>query len=272
MITFTWNSGYEGQPDNSLARNMIDNELRKMRRGVRERLEREHNFGPYAEKDDGSHRPGRTTVLLSGDATTRDNLTNVQEGALYFLNDGGTKELYIYTSGSWEKATNVDHGAYNNLDVDSHEQYLKKDLDDIMDNALGMGGNEIEISSVPSDGHDGYLVYGNHEGLVHPTLGNGDAILDDAIGSAHLVIDQYSVSGSLESGTGIDIMVRSDNPFIFFPNFYASVRYMKVTGVPGSLYPGWHLYNNSLVSASYRVNWEELRNSHDVRVGPGRTG
>lgn len=259
MVTFTWDSTYEGMPGSTLSRAMIDNELRKVRSGVREIMEIEHNWGPYTNEDDGSHIPGETTVMLKGNATTRDALTNVQEGALYFLSDGGTIELYVYTSSAWVKATDVDHGSYSNLLSDSHPEYVLKGLDETMTEALDMGGNDVINASPPSAGYDSYLVYGNHESLPHLPLGNNDAIKDDAIKHRHLKLQQYSFSGTLDAGEDVSMLI-SNLRFMFFPNFYAANGDIRIQsdGVSG-LYFGFALQNiGESDGIAYRVNFEVL--------------
>ncbi len=255
-VTFTWGSTYENLPGAALARSMIDNELRAMRRGVREIMEIEHNWGQYTDIDDGSHGPGRVTVMLKGDAAVRDALTDVQEGALYFLSDSGTIELYIYTSGAWVKTTDIDHASFSNLLADSHVNYLKKDLTDAMTEALDMGGYDIVNASPPAAGYDSHLIYGNHEALQHSVIGNNDAILDDTIKYRHLTLTQHPLSGSLTEGQEIDILFDSV-AFMFFPNFYASTTDVRVRSVTSFSKFGFGLKSYGS-SANYRVNCEVL--------------
>ena len=263
-ITFTWDSGYEGQPSSALSRSAIDNEIRKARLGVRGIMEREHNFGPYNDADDGSHIGGATTVLLKGNAATRDGLTNVQEGALYFLDDSGNKELYIYTSGAWVKATELDHGALTDLTEDTHTHYAKK-AGDSLTGALDMAGNRVIISSPPALGTDDYLVFGKHRDIQHGSLGDNLAIPDDEYTFPLLDAGQNSASGTLVIGGQHTHIIESGlasypTRFYFFPNFYATQEGVRICSAwtAGPTYWIINLKNQSGAVADYRINYKRV--------------
>lgn len=220
-MSFTWNSAYESYPSNKLNRNSIDNEIRKWSRGIREFMEIEHNFGPYTDKDDGSHIPGKTTVLLEGDETTRDALTDVQEGGLYLLDDGSSLQLQVYLSGAWVDVGSLSHGDMEGLDLaNDHPQYAynaEGEQLDLTGSDLDMNENSL-IAPVVAETYSGVVLY-KHRSLAHSTLGSKAAVSGNFV-NAKFKGGAYSISNHFSEDETYDIGLPSD-AFVFCPNLYA---------------------------------------------------
>jgi hypothetical protein len=238
VLTFTWDSAYEDQPFAGLPRNMLDNEIRKMRRGVAEAMAREHNFGTYGT-DDGTHKAGKISLALKGDSTERGELTNVKEGSLYLLDDGsGNLKLCIYVNGSWEELNYVDHGEIDGLADDDHTQYAKV-AGDTLTGELDMGGRNIIMPSLTTVVQQDLVTF-YHRSQGHATLGNVDAVADDSIGRECFSIISNSLSGSGSSGNN---------------NFEL---YNPTTGLLCCFFPNIYVYNNAavvqLISPDYKFD------------------
>lgn len=253
MITFTWNSSFESRPGIGLNRNALDNELRLIAQGVRERMEREHNWGPYTDKDDGTHIPGKTTVLGIGSYANRTSYSNPQEGALYVAEDegeSGNMQIYIYYNSDWHKISELDHGSLTNLtDVGAHTMYLLK-TGGTVDGKIAMGGNDLILSSYSGGIGSGFVV-GQHMGLCH-TMISDVCIPDGEITLGKLKISNASYSGTINNNSQDDISLSSY--YVFLPNLYASTRADHLTMYP--LSDGTIRLNNrhTLLSSSYRLN------------------
>lgn len=153
MLTFDWNTLYEATPGDGLSRGSIDDTERQMSRGIRERMEREHNFGYNTELDDGTHRPGLTTVALMDDAATMAALTDMQDGAVYVQDDGTDIKVHVYNGATWTDFTKDDHGSLEGLSDDDHEDYwlLTENLD-ASDETLNMGSNHLDVTGTVTGG------------------------------------------------------------------------------------------------------------------------
>lgn len=236
-LSFDWNSGYESRPTGASLRSIIDNEIRQLRRGIREVMEQEHNWGPYTDKDDGSHRRGYVRVLLKGDST--DDVSNPQEGSLYLLDPGGTSylELFIYYDGSWHKIHTGDHGELDGLGDDDHSQYAKKSAGTVVD-GIDMDGNKILIPSASGETAKGFTM-GAHYAAGHMTVrGLVDAMASEIVPVSMINILQqdedvtnptyvYAVSGQYGYYAHISIP-----DYSFFPNFYAYNNASHVSIIP----------------------------------------
>lgn len=144
MLSFTWDATYEGTPSSGLSRNSLDNEIRRITSGVRERMGREHNFGPFTDTDDGTHIPGKTTILLTGNAAARAAVSDMQEGALFLQDDGTNLELFLYTGAAWVSITDDVHGSMDNLTDDlAHEQYMLKDTAYVLEDTFDMNDQRL---------------------------------------------------------------------------------------------------------------------------------
>jgi hypothetical protein len=219
MITFTWNSAFEAVPTSGLNRNALDNALKKIPQGIRERMELEHNWGPYADADDGKHSPGLVTVCDKGDADARDALSNVKKGSLFLVEDTGVLQLYVCTNEVgpvWTKATDMDHATLAGLTDDDHEQYVLAAGDEMSD-PLDMNGNKITTSTA----HDQGLVAYQHVSEGHSSIGNVAAIADDNILLSHFKLGTYEYTGTLAAGAEDTISLGSTTYVYFFaPNLY----------------------------------------------------
>src|SRR5271157_482035 len=80
-LYFVWDATYEALPGNTLPRNLIANEIRTMKLGIRGMMEAQHNFGFNTPADDGSHWGGHVTAALIG--TTPGAVTTPQKGSIY---------------------------------------------------------------------------------------------------------------------------------------------------------------------------------------------
>lgn len=149
MLSFSWDTAYEANPGNGISRGSIDDSIRKMGRGIAERMSVEHNFSYRNDEDDGSHIPGETTVALKDTAGVRDALTDMQDGAVYVADDGaGNTAVFVYTVGiGWEEFTDNDHVSLENLDGIGHNDVYFLRTDDIIvtDKSLDMGGNVLAV-------------------------------------------------------------------------------------------------------------------------------
>ena len=127
MLSFTWNSSFESLPTSALARSSIDDEIRRTKRGVSERMSLEHEWGPTSEKNDGSHRSGETQVALNGTQTERDALLDMRTGALFVRTDGDAPNLDYYNGTLWEPApSGLSHAGLNDRNIgDPHPQYMR---------------------------------------------------------------------------------------------------------------------------------------------------
>ena len=127
MLSFTWNSSFESLPTSALARSSIDDEIRRTKRGVSERMSLEHEWGPTSEKNDGSHRSGETQVALNGTQTERDALLDMRTGALFVRTDGDAPNLDYYNGTLWEPTpSGLSHAGLNDRNIgDPHPQYMR---------------------------------------------------------------------------------------------------------------------------------------------------
>lgn len=192
VFSFTWDTAYEASPSSGLSRGSIDDILRQLNRGLRERFEVEHNVGYTTESDDGTHIPGKTTVALMDDAAALAALSDMQDGAVYVQDDGANIKVYVYIDGTgWVDFTNDDHGQLENLALDSaHDQYWVADDDlDASDSTLNMGGNYLEVSGTVTGG----LKVSEHVVNGH-TLISATALKDGTLGRQHLSVNVSTVT------------------------------------------------------------------------------
>jgi hypothetical protein len=233
MATFSWEwgSGYESIPSDTLNRSLIDDALRNMRIGVRERMEPEHNWGPCADKDDGSHRGGYVTVLDKGDEAARDAVANMQDGALFLMQVGDDLQLQLYIAGTgWVQAGTLDHGALSNLDQNTHTQYLLK-TGGVMAGDFNMGSYSLELATGLAT-QLGFVQI-PHMDEEHPGLGNKAVVKDGDIGRAKLL---WHTSANYWSPMGSErvYITVPKNAMVLCPNFYSALGagrlYSRSTG------------------------------------------
>jgi hypothetical protein len=191
-------------------------------------MEQEHNWGPYTEKDDGSHRPGFVRVMKRGIEDGGDSpsdMSNPQEGALYLLQASGDNymHLYVYYDGSWVKLTTGDHGELTGLSDHDHEQYVQ--TASFEPRGLDMGNNKINVPGATGTAARGFTL-GKHYAEGHSLTDVTDAMKDNIVPVSMFNIqnEQVSVSGTLFSPDDVNdwYYTHIDLPeWAFFPNFYA---------------------------------------------------
>ncbi len=226
-FSFLWDATYEAAPAAGLNRALIDDKLRDLARAVRARMEVGHNFGPYTDEDDGTHRGGHVEVMVKDDSAARDLLTDVRVGGLYLLEDGSDLKLCICTSVGpvvWEEISSLDHGELDDLDAHDHTQYLKTTGGLVT--GLDLGGNKI-IMPTNEEAQRGLVQY-HHIGQSHPTIGNADAITTNNIVRDKLYILSASAVGNI--GNGINRTFNFAGSLVFLPNF-CFVDYANGTAV-----------------------------------------
>lgn len=260
-LDFNWNANYESLPNTSLNRSSLDDVFRKMKRGVRGFMEDGHDWGPYTDKDTGKHSPGRTKVLKYGDSSTRDGLSNVQEGALYLLDDSGVLKLQAYISGAWDDFGIYDHGQLEGLLSDDHPQYVNT-AGDTMTGDLDMGLNYLELPS--SDESQGSFVAQSHIDANHNNdVGNLAALGSNVISISQFPYTEYSESGSSDS-QGYSPLLPAP---LFIPNLYV---YNTTGDVEFQMVRDWYEY--VYLATTISENWlksclvHESGNSFDFRV------
>ena len=152
MLSFSWDAGYEATPTSGLSRNSLDNDLRRIHAGIRERMEREHNFGANTDEDDGTHIPGKTTVVLKDSTVVRNALSDVQTGACYLLDDGTNMYFEVWTGAAWLRISDNDHDALAGLTDDDHGEMYWLGTSVVTDAAaiLDMGGEHLSTAAVPT--------------------------------------------------------------------------------------------------------------------------
>lgn len=229
MLSFTWDSAYESRPTSVLARSSIDDEIRKIKRGVRERMEREHHWGPFTEKNDGSHKGGGTTIALRDTALVRSSLTNVEKGAIFFEEDGDNILTSYYDGSSWvSELTSFDHNTLSGLDIgDPHPQYAISDM--VLSNALDANNNNVKINDTLGSN---VLTWGHRSTLdVHSPIDAPSAFMDRALGLSRLKSSVVTMSTKFKYKNG-DILgekSRVERKDLYFtyperPHFVISLR------------------------------------------------
>lgn len=201
MLSYSWDTGWESQPTTGLSRNSLDDHLRRTTLGVRERMEREHDWGPYSSGDSGKHLPGQVSAILTGNAAARAAVSNPQEGSVFFQDDGTNLTIWLYTSSAWVEITDDDHDNLENLTDDAaHTQYMLKDGNYTEATAtLDMNGNVLSASAAtgaPLQGehpHD----YDPHAGILSYT-----ALADNTLDFSRIIHGSYlhGYSGTMSKG------------------------------------------------------------------------
>lgn len=260
-IDFNWNSNYENLPNPNLNRSSLDDTFRKVKRGVRQFMETGHDWGPYSEGDTGKHSPGRTKVLKSGDSSTRDGLSNVQDGALYLLDDSGSLKLQAYISGTWEDFGVYDHGDLEGLLSDDHPQYVNT-AGDTMTGNLDMGSNFV---SLPDNAEvQGNFVAQSHINNNH----NNDVGSLAALQSGIITLGMFPYTEFEESGSSD---AQGYSPYLPAPHFIPNLYVNNTTGDVEfmMLWDSYYYdYLNTFYSGAYikSVLVHESGNSFDYRV------
>jgi hypothetical protein len=250
-MVITWDATYETLPSNTLRIGLIDNIIRDLSFGIRERMSVEHEWGPGSDLNDGSHIPGGTSVLDTGDATTLAAVTGMQQGALYLKNTGTDLNLMIYKSGAWQALSTMDHDLLTGRTDDDHPQYVLKD-GGVMTGSLDMA-NFFIVAPTTVDGVYSGLVAARHMALEHPSLGSLDAIKANTISKTAFKtvkqVDTYTMTYAPPN----DMAIWEPHPLEFFPAIYiqnAAANIILAThAVPGGR-PGLALFYQSHDSGS----------------------
>lgn len=250
MLSFDWSPAYEKSTTKGTGRSSIDDIIRQMSRGVAQRMSREHNWSWRTDKDDGTHRPGKTSIALREDGAPA--VSDPEEGAVYVDDDGsGAVQVMIWHNGAWESFSNTEHGNLAGLGEDDHPYVLHTGDVDLPNVDLDMGGHRLTVTGPVNGALKVYPhVYEAHE--VGP-----DAIPDNHISSSKRVshsnmvndergisagaIHVYQLPGNLRAITGIS--------FYGHPN-------LRLGAVVASENLGNHLavYNKStIVTRFYRL-------------------
>ena len=203
-ITFTWGASWNAYPTIKLVRSLIDNEIRNIKKGVRERMEYGHDWGPFVEdgKDTGYHRPGFVEVVGQGDDIAMAAVTDPQVGALYMNTEAATKLYCFYDDGGgvdWVLIADADHGGLTGLTDHDHPQYLRQDGGDFMYGDLNMGDNVLKTPGTGSTWGD-WLLFGHKEDR-HAFAGHLNA-LPALLETAKLSLNQHSI-GSDDGGEAV---------------------------------------------------------------------
>ncbi len=262
-FSFLWDSAYESTPTQGLNRNQIDNRLRQLWTATRERMGAEHNFGPYTDLDDGSHIRGGTTVALKDDLTARDALTDMENGALFCMEDGSDVVLCVFVTGTgWVEVSSLDHASLLNLDVNVHTQYLLRS-GGTMTGDLDMGGQHLLMPDVQESQMD--LLQYRHANLYHPSPSNLDAIKANVILIGKMRRTQKSSSGQTDAFNGVyryQLLADNTTDFMFMPNVWTDGREddSSIVAATGGLYPGLALVISQSIPGlvDWRINLEYL--------------
>ena len=228
-MSFTWNSAYEAIPSQNLNRNLIDDEIRKWSRGIREFMEEEHNFGPFTAKDDGSHIGGKVQILVMDDAAAEAALSNEQEGALFLRDDGAFLQLRLFTGGAWQDVESLDHGELTGL-VTGHDHtdlFLNQ-----LSETVALPGTDLELNAndLITD-EDTLNTYGGmtlyrHRAAHHPNLGAASSIDDGSITGPHLWLSNYSYAYVLPGLTYATITLNGAKSFL--PNIFCAAETERI--------------------------------------------
>lgn len=212
MLSFDWSPSYEKSTTKGTGRSSIDDIIRQMSRGVAQRMSREHNWSWRSEKDDGTHRPGKTSIALREDGAPA--VSDPEEGAVYVDDDGsGAVQVMIWHEGAWESFSSTEHGNLEGLGEDDHPYVLHTGNVDLPAVDLNMGGHRLTVTGSV----DGALKVNPHVYQAHEF--GADAIPDNHISSSKRVsstvlindlrnieagdIHVYQLPGNLRAITGI---------------------------------------------------------------------
>lgn len=203
MLTFEWTDAYLGSPNQNLNKSQLDDELRKFRRGIREVMGRQHDWGP-GTGNTGKHKAGAIELVQFGDIATRDAIASPVPGLCFIVQDAGISELWVYMDSSWNKVGTNDHAALSNLSEDAHPQYYKNANETIEgEGEIAAAGYDIQFESEPAEIENG-LVTSAHLLHTHSPIGSADALSLANVGNAKLSKDFIDISHSSVSGDPVN--------------------------------------------------------------------
>jgi hypothetical protein len=235
-MIITWDATYEAQPTDSLGISLIDNVIRDIAFGIRERMSIEHEWGSQSTLNDGSHILGGTTVMSTGDAATMYALTGMQEGALYLQNTGIDINLMIYQTGTWTIVSTLDHEKLTGRTNNDHPQYVLKNDVNLQNTTINMNGFMIKAFDTVSPSCP-TLKY--HAKQQHPTWENIATIVNNTIDMTKVRTQTQIDTYSILHGTYV---FWTPNQYEFFPAIYClNNKRIVLVGGSGGLQLG--LYN-----------------------------
>jgi len=250
-FSFIWDSAFESYPPNTVARDSIDNEIRRIALGIRERMSREHEWGP-GTLDDGTHKQGYVTAVLSGSTAQMNDLASPANTLFW---NTSTDTLYAYSSGQgWYALAIKDHATLVNRTEDDHPQYILRG-GDVLTGDLDMDGNVLTVSE-----GSGVVPY-SHVADGHSPIDSVLAIKDGAVLQSNFAVTVTSYATTLEYNTRYAIPMSGASAFAFLPNFYASEDDVLILAgtVLGGTYGVTLINRNSgEASATVRVNFKEI--------------
>lgn len=249
-----WDSLFNASPGSSLPKSLIDDQLRRTRVAIRERMEVEHQFGYNTDYDTGEHIPGGTTVMGKGDAAAMAAVSNPYTGALYLQDDGSDYQVYYYDAG-WNQISSLDHLNLTGVDDNDHPTLLLKD-GGVLIADLDMGGYVINTSEATADTFGGFLLY-RHKENAHAAIGNVSAIADDSIGVDELNIQQVEDTFTVPAGTVYTHYTYGSIAFV--PQIYAKTTWTDEIFLGGGIgSDGWSISNTSASSVDVRYRGEYI--------------
>jgi len=250
-MIYTWDASFEATPAQSLSRSLIDDEIRRFKCAIRERMAVEHRWGE-GTTDTGRHIGGGTTVCLRGADPTA--VTNPQEGALYLKTVGATVQLWIYVDGAWEQASTVDHATLTGRTDHDHTGLLLNNGGSTSAN-LNMNGHKIVTPGTEATyGRWTLKRHGSGAGYGHTSWGNIACKPADAVTVDKLSIGQVSITAVCSSGQYYETFHAGVGDLCFFPQI------MCTAGVRVRLYlsdGGWGIYSGGGTSTT-RIRYEYL--------------
>lgn len=203
MLSFLWTDAYLAKPTINVNRSNLDNQLRTFKRGTREVMSREHNFGA-GTPNDGKHSAGKIEVAKYGSTATRDALSDVPTGALFVVQSGGVSDLYAYDGSTWVKIGTNDHSALANLAQNDHTQYYLN-AGETLEGKLYGGGYQIQYEDSDVAESVNGVVTSKHLLTAHSPLGNIAAVdLTGPIGVAKLKKEFVDIDATYNPG-GISV-------------------------------------------------------------------
>jgi len=251
-ITFVWDAAFNAYPPQTLGKSLIDNNIRLPVRGIRERMEVEHEWGFNTEFDTGRHRAGYVTVMDKGNAAAMAAVSNPQEGALYLLTSGSDLQVHIRTGGAWVKLSSIDHAALAGLTDDDHPMYIRKN-GGTMGGDLDMGGQLLDTAEGSAQKYSGFTLF-RHRSSQHASLGATTVIANGILTATEVKISQTEVSGALNDGTWVTVAISYT---AFFPQVYVSGSYDRDVWItPGVNAREIGIVNDSGSNRTYRLRYE----------------
>jgi hypothetical protein len=256
-----WDSDYEATPANTLVRSLIDDEIRQVIYGIRERMSVEHRWGPRTAPDtdpeslsyqlynltQGYHIPGGTTICDIGDETDRDVVSSPQLGSLFIVQDGSNYSVNIYTSEGWQSLSTIDHLELTGTSDNDHPQYVLID-GGAMTGALDMDG--FTINTQETGQTFGQFTLYRHRNESHGDIDNIDAIVDKAVTFDKLRIVSQEITTALDP---YEEYTFTSYPNGFFPQVYVYSASILSGGNPIVTMGLNRVYNTGASGSSYTI-------------------